>query len=1091
MPFTESTPVTIHTHSTAAGASSTVSYHPPVGPPTNYAAYDSITSLGADQLGDAVLGTAVLSDGNQVVISASIANNLNYNSFSTYPGYPAVYETIIDNGVAATKPLALPSSFLNAPTGEDLLRVVPLTGGDFVVAEEARAEQVGTATDPNLYFELFDSSGNEIGSATTVNASGSTHAITPNDTFNLVPTSTNGFVIEWNEGNDLTGHFETFNVNGTTVTNQGSFQFHDGTNDGTDGSTGNVAVATNGNVIVATNPIGEGDFASANFAIYTASGTTVIGPESFATAEGSRLPNESSTITGDTGNPLENSFIQPQFVALPSGGFLAVIANPTGPYSTANNGSFPGFNIYLQTISATGVFGTPELVETTTNGNADNFLDPVVLSNGDVVIDLGGHYDVDNVFNPGTFEVIDPSKVPANISTLVAMTPLFPNAVAPTVGTVSPSGADSPIQVAIPNGPGANTDNSDRFGVAGTYFSADNQGGVFAALQSGIFTGFFGYGTLDSNLYAANFDPVAPPIVSAANIAVSGATGPGGDYRIGDIVTATWNDGASGDNNSATITGVTFDLSQFGGGTAVAATDLANVWTATYTITTGSIDAANRNVAVTASDSGGPTTTTGTNDVTVDDEQPVVTAAHISVSGGTGTGGDFKIGDTVTTTWNDSASGDKNTDTINAGGVTMNFSQFGGGSAVTATNSGGMWTASYTITSGSIDTAAAHAVVTVTDHAGNTTTTASGAHAADNEQPVVTAPNISVSGGTGTGGAFRIGDTVTAVWNDSGTGDDNTDTINAGGVTFNFVQFGGGTTVVAADVSNVWTATYTVTAGSIDTTTAHVAVTATDHAGNATTTSGSAFSVDNEQPVVTAGATATFYGGGSAVALDPGLTLTNGVDITSATVTISTGFQSGDTLSFNNGSPTETFSDTATVTASQSGDVLTLTTTAGNATAADYQKALESVTYDFSGDPTDAGNDRTRTITWSVTDTNGQSSVGGSTSTLDVFAQPIVSIGAAGTPTVNSTSGPVIADSTLSITDYNGTTIHDASVQIKSGDVPSDTLTINGTTSGTINDGVSGTISYSFTGTTLTLTGTDTVADYTTALDEVKFDAVS
>ena len=184
--------------------------------------------------------------------------------------------------MAATQPLALPSTFLNAPTGEDLLRVVPLTGGDFVVAEEAREEQVGTKTDPNLYFELFDSSGNEIGSVTTVNASGSTHAIGINDTFNLVPTSSNGFVIEWDEGNDYTGHFETFNVSGTTdanttVTGQGSVQFHDGTNDGTDGLTGNVAVATNGNVIVATNPIGEGDFASANFAIYTASGTTVIG----------------------------------------------------------------------------------------------------------------------------------------------------------------------------------------------------------------------------------------------------------------------------------------------------------------------------------------------------------------------------------------------------------------------------------------------------------------------------------------------------------------------------------------------------------------------------------------------------------------------------------------------------------------------------------------------------------------------------------------------------------------------------------------------------------------------------------------------
>lgn len=121
MAFTESTPVTIHTHSTAPGASSTVSYDAGTPP------YDSINSLGSDQFGDAVLGTAVLSGGNEVVISASIANNLNYNGFSTYPGFPQVSETIIDNGVATTQTLALTngSDFLNAPDGEVLLKVVP------------------------------------------------------------------------------------------------------------------------------------------------------------------------------------------------------------------------------------------------------------------------------------------------------------------------------------------------------------------------------------------------------------------------------------------------------------------------------------------------------------------------------------------------------------------------------------------------------------------------------------------------------------------------------------------------------------------------------------------------------------------------------------------------------------------------------------------------------------------------------------------------------------------------------------------------------------------------------------------------------
>ena len=76
------------------------------------------------------------------------------------------------------------------------------------------------------------------------------------------------------------------------------------------------------------------------------------------------------------------------------------------------------------------------------------------------------------------------------------------------------------------------------------------------------------------------------------------------------------------------------------------------------------------------------------------------------------------------------------------------------------------------------------------------------------------------------------------------------------------------------------------------------------------------------------------------------------------------------------------------------------------------------------------------------------------------------------------------------MTDHNGTTLAGATVVI-SGGVASDTLTINGAISGTINDGAAGTIGYSFSGTTLALTGTDTVTDYITALDEVEFSAVS
>jgi hypothetical protein len=272
-----------------------------------------------------------------------------------------------------------------------------------------------------------------------------------------------------------------------------------------------------------------------------------------------------------------------------------------------------------------------------------------------------------------------------------------------------------------------------------------------------------------------------------------------------------------------------------------------------------------------------------------------------------------------------------------------------------------------------------------------------------------------------------------------------------------------------------------------------------DDAGNNTNTSNSVnttFNVEFPPTIGNTGNTAEFYQNqASGTLLDGAVTVADpNVAVTSATVTISSGFLSGDTLTFNNGSTTESFGDGSVITASQTGGVLSLTTTTGTSTAADYQTALESVAYSFSGDPTNAGADHSRTVTWSVTDANNQTSVPVPSTTLDTYALPILTAGAAGTSQTETTSsGPVLADNTLSITDYNGPTIHDASVSISSGFITGDTLTIDGTPLGTINDGASGSITYSFSSAThtLTLTGTDTAADYQAALDLVKFNAVS
>ncbi|MDR6982156.1 hypothetical protein J2X32_000764 [Rheinheimera pacifica] len=233
------------------------------------------------------------------------------------------------------------------------------------------------------------------------------------------------------------------------------------------------------------------------------------------------------------------------------------------------------------------------------------------------------------------------------------------------------------------------------------------------------------------------------PTVTDGNISISGATGIGGAYKIGDTVSATWNNTAGGDNNAG-ITGVTADFSQFGGGAAVAATNNANIWTASYTIAAGAIDATNRNVSITASNADGPTTTADTSNATVDNVAPTVTDARISISGGTGAGGAYIIGDTVTASWNNTAGGDNNSDTIS--NVTVNFSQFGGGT-VAASKNANTWTATYTIVAGAIEASARNVSVTATDNAGNATTTADTSNAdVDNTAPVVASVNVPANG---------------------------------------------------------------------------------------------------------------------------------------------------------------------------------------------------------------------------------------------------------------------------------------------------------------------------------------------------------
>ncbi len=240
-------------------------------------------------------------------------------------------------------------------------------------------------------------------------------------------------------------------------------------------------------------------------------------------------------------------------------------------------------------------------------------------------------------------------------------------------------------------------------------------------------------------------DNVAP-VVTDGRISISGASGTGGAYKIGDTVTATWNNTAGGDNNSDAISSATVDFSAFGGGAAVSATNSSGTWTATYTIVSGGIDSGNRNVSVTATDNAGNATTRAdSSNAMVDNVAPTVSDGNIAISGGSGAGGAYKIGDTVAVSWNNTAAGDNNADTVSS--ATVDFSAFGGGAAVAATNSAGTWSASYTIVSGAINGATNRNVsLTVADNAGNTTSTSDTSNATvDNVAPTITLGSVAFS----------------------------------------------------------------------------------------------------------------------------------------------------------------------------------------------------------------------------------------------------------------------------------------------------------------------------------------------------------
>lgn len=232
----------------------------------------------------------------------------------------------------------------------------------------------------------------------------------------------------------------------------------------------------------------------------------------------------------------------------------------------------------------------------------------------------------------------------------------------------------------------------------------------------------------------------------------------------------------------------------------------------------------------------------------------------------------------------------------------------------------------------------------------------------------------------------------------------------------------------------------------------------------------------NDAPQITQGAGNTgFTENGGAVTVGGGLQFQDdGGYLNRATVTIGTGFTTGDTLAVGNLPAGLSASYNAAT------GILTLT---GNGTVADYLTALNSVTFNtLSEDPT--VNSATRTLVWQVRDDTGLSSAtSSSTLTLTPLAdKPVVGNVPASWSYTEDDGARVLAP-TLTLTDPDDTQLSGARVFLGGAGYLNDGRELLSA----VTTGTQITASFDMATGVLTLSGVDSVANYQRVLRSVTY----
>jgi len=211
----------------------------------------------------------------------------------------------------------------------------------------------------------------------------------------------------------------------------------------------------------------------------------------------------------------------------------------------------------------------------------------------------------------------------------------------------------------------------------------------------------------------------------------------------------------------------------------------------------------------------------------------------------------------------------------------------------------------------------------------------------------------------------------------------------------------------------------------------------------------------------------TFTEGGSAVAIDSTLTLSDldSLNLTGATVQITNYIGGQDVLNF---------VDQNGITGAFNSGLLTLT---GSATLAAYQTALQSITYDNTSSTPDTTD---RAIRFQVKDGPVNSNSGDRTvRVIPINAAPVVTV-SSGTATYTENATGVAIDSGFTVSDSDSPNLRGATVRISSGYV-------NGQDFLSFSSQLGITGSFDAGTGTLTLIGTTTVANYQTALKSVQY----